>query len=187
MQHSEMVPLDSVDGATAAQVDVAGIHHGDQVDISFLKLDVGELKELMELRGMEAVNAIKDKHGNVHEICRKLYTSDNEGEQTFRSLPTIVLRWSMVLDAFARRHLAVTRTEWGTGRPADEKTEIRLQHHPSKTAKVVPAAGVGSNSRRDAHHPHSSGHYIARALLRRREPPMQYVSVLCVYEHISSV
>lgn len=75
----EMVPLDAVDGTGSSQVEAAGILHNDQVDISFLKLDVKELRELMEHRHMDAVNAIKDKYGNVQEICRKLYTSENEG------------------------------------------------------------------------------------------------------------
>lgn len=37
-----------------------------------------QLRELMELRGREGVNKING-YGGVQEICKKLYTSPNEG------------------------------------------------------------------------------------------------------------
>lgn len=37
-----------------------------------------QLRELMELRGREGVNKI-NSYGGVQEICKKLYTSPNEG------------------------------------------------------------------------------------------------------------
>jgi len=42
-------------------------------------LTVTELRELMELRGHEAYEVIQTKYGGVAEMCRKLYTSANEG------------------------------------------------------------------------------------------------------------
>lgn len=38
-----------------------------------------QLRELMELRGREGVNKI-NSYGGVQEICKKLYTSPNEGK-----------------------------------------------------------------------------------------------------------
>jgi P-type Ca2+ transporter type 2B len=38
-----------------------------------------QLRELMELRGREGVNKING-YGGVQEICKKLYTSPNEGK-----------------------------------------------------------------------------------------------------------
>lgn len=37
-----------------------------------------QLRELMELRGREGVNKLNG-YGGVQEICKKLYTSPNEG------------------------------------------------------------------------------------------------------------
>ncbi|KAL4226919.1 Plasma membrane calcium-transporting ATPase 2 [Mactra antiquata] len=42
-------------------------------------LSVDELKELMELRKHEAYERLQTKYNGVHEICKKLYTSSNEG------------------------------------------------------------------------------------------------------------
>lgn len=41
-----------------------------------------QLRELMELRGREGVNKI-NSYGGVQEICKKLYTSPNEGKEIF--------------------------------------------------------------------------------------------------------
>lgn len=41
-------------------------------------ISLKQLRELMELRGTEAVNRIKEL-GGITEICKKLYTSPNEG------------------------------------------------------------------------------------------------------------
>ena len=77
--HHEIIPLDAVDGAMAdSEVDSAGLFTSTP-DLSYFKLDVNELKELMELRGLEAVQQIRDKYGGIHNICRQLYTSENEG------------------------------------------------------------------------------------------------------------
>ncbi|XP_064604968.1 plasma membrane calcium-transporting ATPase 2-like isoform X2 [Liolophura sinensis] len=42
-------------------------------------LSVKELRELMELRGREGYERIQTKYGGVLEMCKKLYTSPNEG------------------------------------------------------------------------------------------------------------
>ena len=41
-----------------------------------------ELKELMETRGVDAVNRLKHKYGTVDELCRRLHVSPNEGKLT---------------------------------------------------------------------------------------------------------
>ena len=38
-----------------------------------------ELRELMELRGADACQRIREQYGTVDEICRRLHTSANEG------------------------------------------------------------------------------------------------------------
>jgi len=38
-----------------------------------------ELKELMETRGVDAVNRLKHKYGTVDELCHRLHVSPNEG------------------------------------------------------------------------------------------------------------
>lgn len=42
-------------------------------------ISVMELRELMELRGPEAVNKISERYGDVQGICRRLKTSPIEG------------------------------------------------------------------------------------------------------------
>jgi len=44
-----------------------------------------QLRELMEYRGEEGIIKINNL-GGVQDICRKLYTSPNEGQCTFTSL-----------------------------------------------------------------------------------------------------
>ena len=39
-----------------------------------------ELRELMEHRGTEGYNKIQNDYGGVLELCKKLYTSPNEGK-----------------------------------------------------------------------------------------------------------
>lgn len=53
----------------------------DAVDGSAVEygLTVDELRELMELRGHEAYEMIQTKYGGVMEMCKKLFTSPNEG------------------------------------------------------------------------------------------------------------
>jgi len=41
-----------------------------------------ELKELMETRGIDALNRLKHKYGTVDELCRRLHVSSNEGKLT---------------------------------------------------------------------------------------------------------
>jgi len=38
-----------------------------------------ELKELMEIRGTDAVNRLKHKYGTVDELCHRLHVVPNEG------------------------------------------------------------------------------------------------------------
>ncbi len=39
-----------------------------------------ELRALMEVRGHEAYQKIQNDYGGVHELCKRLYTSPNEGK-----------------------------------------------------------------------------------------------------------
>ena len=41
-----------------------------------------ELRELMEVRGHEAYNKIQNDYGGVLELCKRLYTSPNEGKNS---------------------------------------------------------------------------------------------------------
>lgn len=43
-------------------------------------LTLTELRELMEVRGAEALERIQSQYGSVFEMCKKLYTSPNEGQ-----------------------------------------------------------------------------------------------------------
>ena len=43
-------------------------------------LTVDELVELMEITGHEGYEVIQSKYGGINELCKKLYTSSNEGE-----------------------------------------------------------------------------------------------------------
>ena len=45
-------------------------------------LTVEELVELMEVTGAEGYEMILSKYGGVNELCKKLYTSTNEGMST---------------------------------------------------------------------------------------------------------
>jgi len=40
-----------------------------------------ELKELMESRGVDAVNRLRLNYGTVDELCHRLHVSPNEGTQ----------------------------------------------------------------------------------------------------------
>ena len=42
-------------------------------------VSVEELVDLMSVTGHEAHQIIQTKYGGVNELCRKLYTSSNEG------------------------------------------------------------------------------------------------------------
>ena len=46
-------------------------------------ITVSELRELMEHRGVEALELIADKHGGVINLCKKLKTSPTQGEHEF--------------------------------------------------------------------------------------------------------
>jgi len=43
-----------------------------------------ELKELMETRGVDAVNRLKYKYGTVDDLCKRLHVSPNEGKSILR-------------------------------------------------------------------------------------------------------
>ena len=55
---------------------------GDQIDgrPTEYGLKLEELRELQESRGHEAYEIIQTRYGGVMEMCKKLYTSPNEGE-----------------------------------------------------------------------------------------------------------
>ena len=40
---------------------------------------VDELRDLMQHRGPEAYQILQDRYGGVLELCKRLYTSPNEG------------------------------------------------------------------------------------------------------------
>ena len=40
---------------------------------------VKEMKDLMQMKGHEALSKIQDEHGGVGELCKKLYTSPGGG------------------------------------------------------------------------------------------------------------
>ena len=42
-------------------------------------IQLKELRDLMKLRGDEAYEFIQTTYGGVLEVCKKLYTSPNEG------------------------------------------------------------------------------------------------------------
>lgn len=50
-------------------------------------ISLKQLREVMELRGHEAVEQIRH-YGGVHQICNKLYTSPTEGKYAIRKSPT---------------------------------------------------------------------------------------------------
>ncbi len=54
----------------------------DTVDDRPAKFGVSlkELRELMEHRGTEGYNKIQNDYGGVLELCKRLYTSPNEGK-----------------------------------------------------------------------------------------------------------
>ena len=52
-------------------------------------LSLKQLREVMEVRGPEAVEQIRH-YGGVQEICKKLYTSPTEG--TVHLVPTLYRR-----------------------------------------------------------------------------------------------
>ena len=43
-----------------------------------------QLRELMEARGHEAIEKIRDEYGGTLEICKKLYTSPTDGKNCFK-------------------------------------------------------------------------------------------------------
>ncbi|XP_067928988.1 plasma membrane calcium-transporting ATPase 2-like [Watersipora subatra] len=51
----------------------------DPKDAAAFSLEIAELRDLMELRGREAVGVIADTYGGVIKICERLHTSINKG------------------------------------------------------------------------------------------------------------
>ena len=69
----------------------------DSLPIQF-RCKLKELRDLMEVRGHEAVLRIQQDYGGVVELCRRLYTSPNEGihaEQTIGISVTQLQLFSM--------------------------------------------------------------------------------------------
>lgn len=52
---------------------------GDEMDGHQFGATLQELRELMEVRGHEAYNKIQNDYGGVLELCKRMYTSPNEG------------------------------------------------------------------------------------------------------------
>lgn len=57
------------------------------------EVDVQQLRDLMEIRGTEAVTKIKEQFKDAQGLCRALKTSPNEGKTSF---PRFVLHLSRV-------------------------------------------------------------------------------------------
>ena len=57
---------------------------GDEMDgvPSKFGVTVPELRALMEHRGHDAYQKLQDDYGGVLELCKRLYTSPNEGQST---------------------------------------------------------------------------------------------------------
>lgn len=51
------------------------------------EVDVQQLRDLMELRGTEAVTKIKEQFKDAQGLCRALKVSPNEGTRTTYFLP----------------------------------------------------------------------------------------------------
>lgn len=83
------IPLDTIDGASSDAQD--GLF-GSRPDVSHFSLDVKELRELMEYRTREAVQFIRDKYGGVRNICKLLYTSENEGNRLMQE--RVIRNWA---------------------------------------------------------------------------------------------
>lgn len=78
----EEVPLDTIDSGGGHDDSHDGLFSSTH-DISHFTLEVKDLRELMELRRLEAVQVINDKYGGVRNICKRLFTSENEGQWLF--------------------------------------------------------------------------------------------------------
>lgn len=61
--------------------------------------------------------------------------------------------------------LSVHRFARHRSRPGKEETDFRAKLHTSKETKNLPAAGVGSTTGRDAHHPGDRGHHLPGTVL----------------------
>ena len=57
-----------------------------------------ELRELMEHRSHEGYNKIQTDYGGVLELCKRLYTSPNEGKSRFYVLLVVMflIQWGRV-------------------------------------------------------------------------------------------
>lgn len=64
----------------------SGSRGGGRADGSHAGGDFGvtvkELRELMELRGSEALQKIQDSYGDTEGLCQRLQSSTTDGEQT---------------------------------------------------------------------------------------------------------
>ena len=76
----EVVPMDEIDGIppSTSEVDAASFLHREN-NTGHFKYDVADLRQLMEYRGAEAVDYIRDHYGTIHNLCQDLFTSENEG------------------------------------------------------------------------------------------------------------
>lgn len=74
---------------------------GDEVDGRPAKFGCAlkELRELMEHRGHEGYNKIQQDYGGVHELCKRLYTSPNEGKFFYISHTSIFILLQMIFQS----------------------------------------------------------------------------------------
>jgi len=64
---------------------------GDKQQSMEFGVTLSELRELMELRGIDAYQRIQSQYSGVLELCRRLYTSPTEGRSTPFVIYTLLL------------------------------------------------------------------------------------------------
>ena len=118
-------------------------------------LSVKELRQLMELRGSEAVEQLRQL-GGVQEVCNKLHTSPTEGT-------------ALSLD-FAERDIDVLtcfRIIWFQRRHRTATADVRHKHDSAQTGQIVLATRLGRTQRCYARHSGIVCHSLTGPLFHR--------------------
>ena len=138
-------------------------------------LTLKQLRELMEIRGGEAVEKIKSL-GGADAICKQLRTSATEGEKNQNSLCNYCFRRDASLKTGKLTATLFSRHQRRQVRHRAAQRRVRLEHDPAAAAQDLPGARVGGPPGRDPHHPRACGHHLVSTLLlqapesgRRRE------------------
>ena len=78
----------------------------DPKDAAAFSLEIAELRDLMELRGREAVGVIADTYGGIIKICERLHTSINKGWYTWlTSLNVLKVLRLIIFQHLGKQHL----------------------------------------------------------------------------------